>query len=339
MKFSKILSYIIFSLTIFYALSSHTFAQLSNNSLSIGFAPTSQSLTIQPGKTYKGEFTIWNLAPITKTFNISIRGFQQIENYPGTARILTDEEEERDVYSAADWFKIPFEKVFLVSNQYTKIPYEITVPKEAASGEYHAMIFLLSQTDERFLDISGAESPLGVGPVFLIKVGDEIVQKAEIEYFKAEKTFYELPPVTFLTRYVNKGNSHITPAGDIIISNFLGQEIDKVTFNENRQSLIRGNAANYTDEWDHDGIFFTDGKLAIGPMKARLITTYLSDNPGYAPLSAITEFWVLPWKHILAILAIVGIIYKSISYLSKKYGKNKEEKPPVSPTFNYPRYA
>lgn len=182
---------------------------------------------------------------------------------------------------------------------------------------------------------STSTSNLGSGPVIFVKVGDKIVEQAEIEYFRSEKSFYELPPISFQTRYINKGNTHITPAGDIIIENFLGQEIDKVTFNSNRQSLLRGNAGNYTDEWHHQGVFLRNGKLAIGPLKARLITTYRSENPGHAPLSAVTTFWVLPWKHILAIVLIVGIIYRLISSLRKR---NEQKIRSYDPIASYPKY-
>lgn len=306
--------------------------QLAKDSLSIGYAPTAEYLTLKPGEKYKGEVTVWNLSPTKRTYDVIVRGFKQVENYPGTARIHTEEEEARDVFSGAKWVKVPFKELTLVSNQYYTIPFEINVPKDNASGEFHAMIFLMSQTATAELgQASGSISNLGAGPAIFMKIGDEIIEKAELEYFRAEKPFYELPPVTFLSRYINKGNTHITPAGDIIISNFLKQEVDRISFNENGQSLMRGNAGNYEDEWKHDGIFFRNGKLSIGPLSAQLITTYLSENPGYAPLSASTSFWVLPWKHILAIIVIAGIMYKIIFRRKKK--NEKKSAPPTYPSY------
>lgn len=309
---------------------------LNDNSLAIGFAPTSTILKLQPGNTYKGEFTAWNLAPQARTYDLVVRGFKQIENFPGTARILTEQEEARDPFSASKWIKISQKSVNLKSNEYTKIQYEIQIPQDSASGEFHAMIFLVSKSPIVNLGPnSTSSSNLGSGPVFLINVGNQIIEKADIEYFRTNKSFYELPPVTFLTRYVNKGNTHVTPAGDIILENFLGQEIDKVTFNENRQSLIRGNAGNYADTWESKNIFFKNGKIAIGPIKARLITTYMSQNPGYAALSASTTFWVLPWKHILAIIIIAGIIYRLIFTLIKRNAKKTSTH---NTSYDYPKF-
>ncbi|MCK9368978.1 hypothetical protein M0R04_03380 [Candidatus Dojkabacteria bacterium] len=320
----------------FFFVSPVSAQNLQTSSLSIGYAPTAQFLKLNPGEKYKGEINAWNLAPSTTKYNLIIKGFSQVENYPGTAKPNTDEEEARDVYSAASWVKIPFTSVALVSNQYNKIPFTITVPKDAANGEFHAIIYFQSQTASVNLGTaSGSFTNLGAGPALFISVGKDRIEKAEIEFFKTDKSFYELPPVTFLTRYLNKGNTHITPAGDIAITNFLGQEVDRITFNSNQQSLLRGNGANYQDEWMHKGIFFRNGKLAIGPLKAQLVTTYLSVNPGYAPLSASTSFWVLPWKHILAILIIAGIMYKVIFRRKKK---NEKKNVKDSLYNNYPKY-
>lgn len=309
---------------------------LGNSSLSIGFAPIAQFLSLNPGEKYKGEVTVWNLSPSSSVYNIIVRGFKQIENYPGTARIHTPEEEERDVFSAASWISVPHERLNLISNQYYKIPFEIRVPQDNASGEFHAMIFLLSESAKADLGPNSISfSNLGAGPALFINVGKEIFEKAEIEYFKTDRKFYEKLPVSFITRYLNKGNTHITPAGDIVVYNFLGQEVDRIYFNENKQSLLRGNGANYTDEWEKDGIFFINGKLAIGPIKAQLVTTYLSTNPGYAPLSAQTSFWILPWKIILAILVFMGIMYRVIF---RKRKKNEKKTAPDPIYLNYPKY-
>lgn len=338
MKLSITISSLILLLSLLFPFKS--FAQtLNNNSISLGFAPTAQYLHLKPGSKYNGEITAWNLSPQTRTFNILIRGFEQIENLPGTARVNTESEELRDPFSAASWIKVPYKKIFLIPNQYTKIPFEINVPTDSATGEFNAMVFIVSETPNVDLGPNSvSNSNLGSGPVLLVKVGDKVEEKAEIEYFKSEYDFYELPPVNFLTRYVNKSNTHIKPAGEIIIENFLGQEIATVPFNSNKQSLLRGASGNYKDEWTHKGIFTVNGKLSIGPLKARLITTYRSENPGYAPLNSTYTFWVLPYKHILVILLVVGIMYKVISNLTRKNEKKPSNKRDNS-DFNYPTYA
>src|SRR5690606_7210647 len=111
---------------------------------------------------------------------------------------------------------------------------------------------------------------------------------------------------------------------DIVLENFLGQEIERITFNENRQSVLRGNLATYEDIWQNSSLFFKNGKVAIGPIKARLITTYRSVNPGFAPLGASLSFWVLPWKHLLAGIILLAIIYRQT--IGKRLQKSNRKK-------------
>jgi len=287
-------------------------AQLNPNSISIGYAPTSIYLNLQPGEKYNGVITFWNLSPNETIFSVLVRGFKQVEDFPGTSRVHTLEEEERDPYSASKWFFAEEKEVKLTSNEYYDLEFSITVPKDAASGEYHTLVNLISPGRKNRNDFSSAAlTNLGSGPAILINVGNEIKENANVEFFRTDKKFYEYPPVQFETMYVNRGNTHITPAGDIVLSNLFGQEIDRISFNSNSQSILRGNSGKYKEIWGNNSLFiFWNGKFAAGPIKAKLITTYMSKNPGLSPLSATTQFWILPWKLLLLIIfAIITIIF------------------------------
>ncbi|MBI2356612.1 hypothetical protein HYV12_00940 [Candidatus Dojkabacteria bacterium] len=305
---------LILALTLFGFYFSTPVSALGEASLSLGFAPTSIYLDLKPGETFKDELTFWNLAPSTITYEVRIRGFKQIEDIPGTSRIQTDFEEKNDPYSASSWITVEKESVQLHPNEYFTLPYTIKVPKDVAVGEFNAIIFLQSKSGINPLSRSSAAlADLGSGPAILINTGDDIKELASLEYFKTDKNFYEYTPVNFLTRYLNTGNTHITPAGDIILENFLGQEVDRIPFNPNKQSLLRSNSAVYENTWEDKGIFFKNGKIAVGPIKAKLITTYRAKFPGFAPLSATTTFWIIPWKVILAILFTITLIIYLIS--------------------------
>ncbi len=310
-----------FTILSFILFSQNTNAQLNNSSLSIGYSPIAVYLTLKPGEVKTDELVFWNLAPVETEYFSYIKGFKQIQEIPGTSRILTDQEEKDAPYSASSWIKVDKQSLKLYSNEYTKLKYTITVPKDVASGEYNAQVFLLSESQKKKIETSSAAfADLGAGPVFLVRVG-QISEKAQVEYFRTDKPFYEYTPTIFETMYVNKGNSHIKPTGDIVIVNFLGQEVDRITFNQNLQGLLRGTSAIYKDRWNMDNYFTKNGKLAIGPLKATLYSTYRSENPGFATLTATTSYWVLPWKIILAIVVIFTILVKVFKKIMNKENK------------------
>jgi len=119
----------------------NTYAQ----SLSIGTAPTHEKLRLEPGQLYNDNFTVWNLSTTTTTYYIKVSSFRQIENQPGSAIFLSEEEDAKNPYSAADWVEVEMDSIDLVPNRNFTIDYTITVPEELAPGDYNAEIYFTSQ--------------------------------------------------------------------------------------------------------------------------------------------------------------------------------------------------
>lgn len=137
----------------------------AQGSLSIGVSPTFKTLKMQPGETYSDEIVFWNLSPEADTYDVYIKGFRQIENQPGTAIILTDEEEAESLYSASKWITVEKKTLTLEPSKNTKLKYTINVPTNTTEGEFNAEIFLISQTKGE-LEGTGAFTNLAAGTPF-----------------------------------------------------------------------------------------------------------------------------------------------------------------------------
>ena len=101
------------------------------------------------------------------------------------------------------------------------------------------------------------------------------------------------------------------------------QEVGKIIFNESGQSILRDNSANYETLWDYGSFLSKDNKIILGPIKADLIIMYRNFQPGFAPLTATTSFWIIPWKYILLLLLI---IITTVVVLRMR--KRKKQNPP-----------
>lgn len=297
----------------------YCFAQ---SDLSIGVAPTSENLTLSPGEVYTGEIVFWNLSPSNDTYKVLVSGFEQIENQPGTAVILTPEDDKEALYSASKWVTVEKDILTLESNKNTKLKYTIEVPQDATNGEYNVEIFLISQSKFQQSG-TAAFASLAAGTPILIRVGDEFVENAELLEFVSDKKIYEKIHTTFYTRIKNLGDTHIKPKGEIIVENIFKQEVARVPFNRNNQSLLRDTTGDYEDYWDQSSYLSPNNAIAIGPMKAVLLVTYRSFDPGFAVLSAETTFWIIPWKIIIAILLL--IILAIIIRTNKKKARKRNE--------------
>lgn len=303
----------------------------SAQAISLGHSPAAETLSLQEGESYEGEFVVWNLGESTLTYYLYISGFEQIEGKPGTARPLSQEEDSNNPYSASDWFKLSEDEIELIPQKNYKINYTIKVPRDAALGEYYAKVFLSTDNpaDVDPNSESAAFTNLGSGPNFLIKVGDEgeLNELATLQDFTSDKSFYQSTPVNFITKISNDGNTHVKPVGEIIITNVFGDEVARVTFNPAKASILRGNQSEYIDTWELEREVITeDGKIAVGPLKASLLATYKTVNPGFSTLQAETSFWIIPWKLLLILLgAIVGVIMFFVVISKRRKGKGKKK--------------
>jgi len=287
------------------------------DSLSLGTAPTSEKLKLSPGQKYNGELVVWNLTNKAITYDVVVKGFRQIENQPGTAIMLTDTEEAKSLYTATNWTKASISEIDLVPNKNEKIYYEINVPKDATKGEYTVIVAFISQNQEK-LTGTGATTTLTLGMPILIQIGDEFVENAELLRFATDKNFYEYPTLTFDTRIKNLGDTHITPVGEIVLTNIFKQEITRIAFNPNNQSILRDNTGNYETLWNLGTFLTKDKAIVLGPIKANLILTYRTFQPGFAPLTSEITFWIIPWRIILIALVVIIAIIVIIKVVRRK---------------------
>lgn len=289
-----------------------SYAQIA---LSIGVSPTSKVIKLNPGESYSDEIVYWNLSQEADTYRVFISGFEQIENQPGTAIILTAEEDAITNYSASKWVTVSKDILELEPNKNVKLQYTINVPTDTTDGEFNVEIFLISENAYQQQG-TAAFTNLAAGTPILIQIGDDYVQNAELLRFVADKKVYEKIDVNFLTTIKNLGDMHITPTGEILIQNIFRQEVARIPFNKNAQSLLRDTLGNYEDNWTQSGYLTPSKAIALGPMKAKLMVTYRSFQPGFAVLASETTFWIIPWKIIIAILTV--LLLAIIIRISKK---------------------
>ncbi len=318
MKIKYFIAPLVIIALVFFASSKDLASQEEPSSKSIGYAPVSQELHISPGETYSDKITVWHQSESDMKYSIVIRGFKQIEDHPGTAVLLSEEEEMKSETSAASWFRAETEEVVIPPQHNFEMNYLIEVPEEAAPGEYYAQIFFYT-TQEEFTDTDSvmAYSNIAGGPTFLIRTGQEMDEEISLLEFKSTNKFYENPQITLNTSVHNTGNVHLKPNGVIVLKNMFGQELDSIEFNPGRRALIRDSFATYVTEWESNYLLTDEGKLAVGPITAELTLYYKSESPGYHPITAETEFWILQWKLGLAILGAIIVLIWTIKAVKK----------------------
>lgn len=309
---------LILSLTLVLLLTTLGIKQVeAQQDLSIGMAPNNLLLNLKPGEKYAGDITLWNLAQKGIEYDISIDGFRQIENKAGTAIKLSKDDEKNYLYSASSWITTNKERITLIPNKNEKLLFEIKVPLDIANGEYNAMISFTS-SDKSKTTSNSTHTTLSSGVPILIKVGDNFIEKAKLVDFSTIHKIYEKPTLNFDTKISNLGNTHISPTGEIVLKNIFNQEIDRIKFNPNRQSILRENIGEYKTEWSTRQILSKDNKVILGPIKANITITYRQFQPGFAPLTAELSLWIIPWKIIAITVASITLLTILIKVIKAK---------------------
>lgn len=298
-------------------------ASYAQEEVALGYAPVSEYLILEPGEVYEGKFSVWNLKEDTNKFYVYARSFTQVQSYPGTAVPLSEEDDAKNPYSASSWITTSIDELDLVPQENFDIYYTIRVPENAALGEYTAKVFLTTDKKLETLEETTSLANLASGPNLLIQIGDisELNEDLDLLRFYSEKKVYGSFPTKFLAEMQNTGDTHVSPVGDIAITNIFGTEVGRVAFNADGLSILRGESATYENLWNNDKMLFnSENELVVGPMKAEVTLQYKSITPGYYPINSETSFWVVPWKLILILLAIIGGIIFALKL------KNKDKK-------------
>lgn len=214
--------------------------------------------------------------------------------------VLIKTDEDTSAYGLEKWVSLNPETFDLAPRSLQTIEFVVNVPADAEPGGHYASILAS-------ISSPAANGGVGInqkiGSLLLLNVAGEVVEKIEIAEFSAPE-FTEYGPKELTVRFSNSGTVHLKPSGFVYIKNMLGQEVAKI--NLPQMNVLPQSTRNISIP--------VDLKNQIGKYEATLVAIYGSTNE---PLSAGTEYWVVPWKEISVVLAVMIIII-IIIFLSRK---------------------
>jgi hypothetical protein len=204
-------------------------------------------------------------------------------------------------YSLSSWIHITSNpKPILGPNEKTSIHFTITAPQNADDGGHYGAILFTFQPGQVEGTAVAVEQKLGA--IILVKLG-KAVENGQITQFGAEHSFYNYPPVTFVTRFKNLGNVHVKPRGGITITNMFGSKVATVVMNENANNVLANSERQFKSTWNDS--------FGFGHYTASLKLVY-GDSGQVETVS--TGFWVIPWKLTLAVA--LGLFILILIFLS-----------------------
>ena len=274
--------------------------------IGLTISPLTFELTANPGDTLENKIKVSN--PTASIMSVKM----EAEDFTASGELgqVIVEETENITYSLKRWVKTDPVEFTLKPDESKFVTFVINVPKNAEPGGKYGSV-LASITGIEGPKVSGATIIQKVGALVLLSVSGKIREEINVKEFSAPK-FSEYGPINFIIRFENTGTVHVRPRGFVTITNIFGKKVVDVEFPQ--QNVIPGAIRRVEAKWNR---FWIWG----GRYQANLVGSYGSEN---TPISAVTTFWVIPWKVYLGIVIAFALIIYLIVRARKKIKKAEE---------------
>jgi len=221
--------------------------------------------------------------------------------------------EEKGPYSLKDYLHPEVEKFTLEHGQRISLPIEITIPEDAEPGGRYGVVFASALPPEIEIKPGEEVKPMvgiisRVGCLLFIRVKGEVIEDGFLKSFgtKDAKKYFEQGPINFELLFENNGNVHLAPYGMIEIKNLFGKKVDEIEIDP--YFAMPDSVRMREMKWERELLF---GRY----------TALASVNRGYQDIidQKSIDFWVIPWKIILAGLVGLFLIIWFFRWITGKF--------------------
>lgn len=306
--------------------SAESFDQVAEQGLSV--SPVSVELNAEKGKTYTLDVKVTNVTGTDLSYNAEYFDFRA-KDETGTPDLFQDAKLPASA-SVRTW--LGTDNTFsLTSHQQKTLKIQVAVPKNAEPGGHYGVVAFSGAVPSG----SGERVSIRVktGLLVLIRVAGDIKESLAVEEFTAtsqHKTpwFIENAPIDFTLRLKNTGNVHVKPNGAIEVRNMFGGLVGKVDLNKSDGNVLPKSIRRLEQTLNADWM--------IGMYNADLTVGYGTNGQA---LTDRISFWVIPYKPLLVLLAVLITLLFIIRTLIRRYKKSiikealeeqaEHEQPPV----------
>jgi hypothetical protein len=291
---------------------SFTFAEAQDAGLSLSVTPTLFQMNASPEQVWNSSVKVINnnKTPITIYADVVNFAPQGEEGEGKFLPVLTDATEGTTL---AEWIDISNESVIIEPEQSYSFPFVVAVPKDAAPGGHFAAILIGTKPPEAEGSIKVSTSQV-VTSLFFVRIAGDVYEDGLIREFNTFRSFVDTPKADFEVRFENKGNVHLQPQGEIVITNMWGKERGVIPINQQTHfgNVLPKSIRKFSFSWSGEPSFSD-----IGRYKAVLTLAYGDDSKKFA--TSITYFYVIPIKVGLVVLLVLVLFVLFIRFIIKAY--------------------
>lgn len=286
----------------------------AQQSVALSVSPTIFEMTANPEQRWESSLRIINVNPFELTVYAEVMNFKPLGEKGASQFIPIDPSSEESTF--AEWIKVQSGPIVIPAEQTLQIPITIELPSDVPPGGHYASILIGTKPPEDTKGKSQVSTAQVVSSLLFLRVSGDITESGRIRSFRAANSIISKPETTFELRFENLGNVHLQPQGEIRIKNMWGQERGTIPVNQQTLfgNVLRDSTRNFSFEWT------SEWSIAdIGRYTAEATLAYGEDARQFT--SADTSFWLIPWKILLSIVAVLAAIIIFASWLIRLYVK------------------
>jgi len=265
--------------------------------------PVRYDLKLKPGQKIIEKVTVVNRLGQREEFFAEIEGF--------------DNQKGRHLNSSVDWIEPELEKFSLDQGERIEFDLIINVPENLSPAGYYANLIISNQRNSQE-DARGQKINLVNRisiPLFSTIPGDFDLAGELINFF-SDKFFYFKGPIILEANFLNKGNVHLYPKGEIEVYNLLNRKIYQKELES--ETIL----PNDQKKWK----ISLNNRIFIGRYKAIFKVNY-GDNSRQVTREEV--FWAFPLNILLLIIIIIYLIHFIVKKIKENYEivkKNEKSK-------------
>lgn len=259
--------------------------------------PGRAEIEVKPGQTVVYEISVANRISDNRTFELTVEDVAGSNDASQAVVLLGD---AVGPYTIKDYISFPSKTFTLNLGERARIPVTVTIPPNAAPGGYYGSVLVSTVQEAPLVSGQTTRSPIvaRVGTLFFVTVPGEMKYEGETKALtlKNSQFWYEKGPIALNVVYENTGSVHLNPYGDLRIKNLFGEEVGFVELEP--WFVLPKSLRSREVTWDRELLF------------GRYVAS-VSINRGYEDIvdEQSVVFWVLPWKVVAGIFALVFIIF------------------------------
>jgi len=312
---SRAVCYIKFLIAaLFVVVSTYGQNVLAEESQILSVTPPLFQLSVEPGDVWQSNIKVVNGNSYPLTVYADVVNFDATgEGGQGSFTPVFDS--GQDNTTLAEWIEIVGGPHVIPPEQTKDVPFFVDIPEDASPGGHYAAILISTEPSENSGDNKFAvQTSQAVTSLFFVRIEGDVEEVGSIREFAPIEKFLETPAVELSLRFENKGNVHLQPRGDILITNMWGTERGKIPVNYQTHfgNVLPDSIRNFSFLWESE-FHITD----IGRYTAEAVLTY-GEN-GSKSATSITHFWVIPVKATLLTLTVVIVFVGLIVLMVRAY--------------------